>query len=474
MADKVIVSRDKLVDIADRIRNQGFTEAQMTLDEMGQEVSKIPIVDLVERSIQQFNNNRVSTVGSHAFYGCGNLEDVNVPEATDIADSAFYGCTSLKSVNAPKAQSVGDNAFNRSGAESHVLMVSAPNIETLGATTFTGSGLVEANFPKVVDVPADTFSGCADLRTAEFPLATAIGDSAFNGAGAESHALTVNAPNVETLGATVFEGSGLTEANFPKPTNIPENTFSGCVDLRTADISGATIVGGGAFRNCEKLSRVDLSSVTDIQAYAFQSAGSQVESLTLSDMPNIRWIEEGAFSNSGLTEIYLSSQDYTALGDRAFSHCVKLKYVEVVGTNNNSIRLPYGVFEQCTQLETVKCRYSNSFGEHAFYKCEKLEKIDLGYKHSTVYEGAFTDCHRLKTMIFRGQNPERITIDITKALSGCYFMLKEQNSEYNPDGEIGYFYVPRDLLDAYKASIAFKNHVDQIRVIEDYPEICNF
>lgn len=39
-------------------------------------------------------------------------------------------------------------------------------------------------------------------------------------------------------------------------------------------------------------------------------------------------------------------------------------------------------------------------------------------------------------------------------------------------GNQGYIYVPRDLIETYKVSTNWVTYANQLRAIEDYPEIC--
>ena len=55
----------------------------------------------------------VTSIGDCAFYYCGSLTSVTIPESvTSIGESAFEGCSSLTSVTIPNSvTSIGENAF---------------------------------------------------------------------------------------------------------------------------------------------------------------------------------------------------------------------------------------------------------------------------------------------------------------------------------------------------------------------------
>ena len=64
------------------------------------------------KGIITFDGN-VTTIGESAFWGCGSLTSVNIPDSvTTIGESAFWGCGSLTSVNIPDSvTTIGDLAF---------------------------------------------------------------------------------------------------------------------------------------------------------------------------------------------------------------------------------------------------------------------------------------------------------------------------------------------------------------------------
>ncbi|MCD8303172.1 MAG: leucine-rich repeat domain-containing protein, partial [Prevotellaceae bacterium] len=57
-------------------------------------------------STVKYNNSTyaVTSIGSHAFYGCSGLTQVTIPNSvTSIGDWAFYGCRGLTQVTIPNS-----------------------------------------------------------------------------------------------------------------------------------------------------------------------------------------------------------------------------------------------------------------------------------------------------------------------------------------------------------------------------------
>lgn len=69
-----------------------------TIDLLGDEVVAGMIVD---KSITEFNDDVLTSIGAYAFYICSNLTSVSFPNATSIGDYAFYSCSKLESVTLP-------------------------------------------------------------------------------------------------------------------------------------------------------------------------------------------------------------------------------------------------------------------------------------------------------------------------------------------------------------------------------------
>ena len=114
-------------------------------------------------------------------------------------------------------------------------------------------------------------------------------------------------------------------------------------------------------------------------------------------------------------------------------------------------------FQNCSGLTSVSFPNVTSIGDYAFNAAHKLAKADLP-KVTSIGQHSFSAANALEALILR--NAEKVcslgsdAVSYTKISSGS-----------------GYIYVPTALVDSYKAAANWQNYADQIRAIEDYPEI---
>lgn len=153
----------------------------------------------------------VTSVGDYAFHGCGNLENVIIPDTVkSVGKYAFYNCKKLPSAKIPEgAVSVGEHAFSR--------------CETLTDVTVPDS---------VVSVEAYAFSGCSGLQNA---------------------VLSKNITTVEEY--TFSDCIMLTKAIIPSGISVDRYAFTGCPDISVEEIiktAPGDVTGDG------KVNRMDL------------------------------------------------------------------------------------------------------------------------------------------------------------------------------------------------------------------------
>ena len=235
-------------------------------------------------------------IGAYAFYGCSNVETVELGQKiTSIGGYAFSSCSKLKSIAIPDVvTSLGSNAFSDCSA-----MTSAKignGIETIDYNTFSGcSSLHEINIgSKVKTINQSAFSGCSSLPAITIPQAvTTIENSVFNNCASLAKINIADSESTLALGSNkkgsydygnplfsscpldyVYIGRDIsyqTSSNYGyspfyrntslravkitnKETEISENEFYGCTNLQKVEIGdGVTTIGNRAFSGCSSL-----------------------------------------------------------------------------------------------------------------------------------------------------------------------------------------------------------------------------
>lgn len=125
----------------------------------------------------------------------------------------------------------------------------------------------------------------------------------------------------------------------------------------------------------------------------------------------------------------------------------------------NATSIGISAFYYCTALTSVDLPAATSIGNYAFYFCTSLTSVYLPVATS-IGNYAFIYCTALDTLILR-KSDTICTLSNTNALASTPIA-----------SGTGYIYVPAALVDSYKAATNWTKYADQIRAIEDYPEIC--
>lgn len=152
-----------------------------------------------------------------------------------------------------------------------------------------------------------------------------------------------------------------------------------------------------------------------------------------------------------ITEI--TSSDITEIGNYAFCGCASLVTVDLPSAK----RVRISSFQDCTALSEINLPTADNVLSSGFKGCTSLQKISLPNLNS-IYYLAFSGCTNLTAVILP---KEKLCVllginafDGTPIASGT-----------------GYIYVPKSLSEDYKQATNWTAFADQIRAIEDYPEI---
>ena len=413
------------------------------------------------------DDGSVTRIGYQAFYGCGNIANITIPNSvTSIGARAFSGCSSVTNITIP--DSVTSIEWEVFDASTHVEVdPNNPVIKDCGGAIFEGTALLHVNrdvesvtIPDgVTSIDDNAFSGCTNLTSITIPdSVTSIGSDAFKGC---TNLTSITIPDsVTSIGSDAFKGcTNLTSITIPDSvTSIGNGAFYNCTSLTSIMIpNSVTSIGGGAFHGCASLTSITIQngitsieynafegctsltsitipdSVTSIGGYAFYGCSS-LTSITIPE--SVTSIGESAFSGcTSLTNITIPD-GVTSIGNRAFSDCTSLINITIpesvtsIGgsvfsdcSSLTSITIPNGVtsisgsaFWNCSSLENIMIPDGvTSIGGYAFYGCSSLTSITIPESVTSIGYGAFSGCSSLTSITM----PESVTSIGFGAFSGC-------------------------------------------------------
>ena len=176
--------------------------------------------------------------------------------------------------------------------------------------------------------------------------------------------------------------------NLPYATSVGTSAFYSCTSLTQISLPICSYIGGNAFKDCHSLTQVNLPVCSYISGNAFRSCAS----LTQVSLPVCEYIANGTF---------------------------------VGGLGNVS-----GTFCNCSLLTRVDLPMCSYIGNRAFYSCNSLSIITIGYSSVCSLGGTNT-----------------------------FFNTQITSST-------GSIYVPASLVDAYKSATNWSVYSTQIFPIE--------
>ena len=243
-------------------------------------------------------------------------------------------------------------------------------------------------------------------RDSQLRKITSIGEDAFRNF---SNLKTVHiASSVTRIGSGAFEGcSSLTSINIPSSvTSIESSAFNGCSSLTSINIpSSVTSIESSAFQGCSSLTSINIpSSVTSIGTYTFNDCSR----LTSVNIPSsVTSIGSSAFQYcSSLTSVNIPSS-VTSIGTYAFNGCRSLTSINIPSSVTSIEMYAFGFCRSLTNIHIPNSVTSIGFG--AFHGCDRLTSVNIPSSVTSIRSSAFRDCSRLTSVVFKGNNPPKIT-----------------------------------------------------------------
>lgn len=195
------------------------------------------------------------------------------------------------------------------------------------------------------------------------------------------------------------------------------------------------------------LTECSSENITKVGDYAFYD----IRTLKVLNIPNVESIGASAFMRcTGISAIDLPK--CKVIGSSAFSACNGIKTINLPVLE----AVQAGTFGSCTGATEINCPMVKSIANQGFYYASNLHTFD------------FLQLTSIATHSF---NKTKATTVIIRTPSVC--TLANTNGFLNtPIAKgTGYVYVPKSLVDSYKSATNWATYANQIRAIEDHPEV---
>ena len=366
--------------------------------------------------------NTVTTLGEDSFRTCSSLTSLTLPENVildSISGGVFHGCSSMSgSLTIPNnIKSLGVGAFG--GGCGFTSLTLSNTLESIGGYCFSGA----TQFSGALTIPDSVLTigeGAFWQTTFNSALTigsnvSSIGDIAFKDCDV-SGALSLPS-SITSIGSNAFENctslDSITLPDNTSYTSISQQTFNGCSGLTgTLTIPDhVTSIGLEAFTNCSSLSTLEIppNTIVVIGANAFSGTTSMTEANLYVPKSVIDNSDANCFASSGLTTIYVRSNDNTwddtinpqTVGGKSGITVIKSLLVsdtpsELLDVNNNTLvsittDIPSNWNDDNTPFSgaaILKVGTScGDIGSEAFLNCTDLTTLDSDLPDSVITIG---------------------------------------------------------------------------------------
>lgn len=285
----------------------------------------------------------ITTIGYNAFNGCTSLEieDLSLPNLTEIQTSVFNGVKITKISNLGKLTSLRDISWNENifGDKTTLTSVNLPStLTSVGNYVFNEytNAEINCNNASITSLGSNAFCRAKKISNLNTSKITKIANYAFFNIGSFDDNFSLNAPNLTSIGTAAFSHSGIKKVeNLGTITSLPNGqwdstlqdnvgVFAKCKNLESCILPDTLeTIGTYSFIECSALSGINLpSSLKTIGDAAF----SDCTAFTSIDFPSsITAIGSNAFKGcTALTNITLPTSLIT-IGKTAFNNCTSLK-----------------------------------------------------------------------------------------------------------------------------------------------------
>lgn len=376
--------------------------------------------------------SNLTSIGDNAFRG-SHLNSIALPERlVSIANEAFYG-TRLTTIAIPSTVTdLSPTGFsNVPGLASFTVANTNPAYKSVDGVLFNKAGTTLIQYPAgdtsrpEYTVPAGVttlgdyaFLGAQNLTSIALPsTVTAIGATAFSGAGLASITVDDSNPTYRSSGGVLFNQAGTTLLLYPASR----------LGATYAVPAGVTTIGDYAFAGAQNLTSIDLSLTTNLTTIGDSAFQLGITSIALPD--TVTTIGSNAFRGSPLTSIAIPAS-VTHIGASAFFEAELLTTVSFAETSRLT-SISGNLFQQARGLTSIVIPSSvTSIGGGAFGGATSLASVTFAAASDlrTVGEYSFAGTPLLTTITL----PNTVTSIGSNAFqnSGVATVMLPSNPEF--------------------------------------------
>ncbi len=388
-----------------------------------------------------------------------------------IADMAFWGNESITSIHiSGNVTAVGEGAFAACTSLSEVVI--GRGVISIGEVAFSAC-------PALENITVSTNNTA--FKSVDGNLYTKDGYTLVQYAVGKTDTEFIVPEGVCNIGSYAFYGcAALVSVNLPATlVGIDECGFRACTSLSEIWMTGTAVnrVGKWAFEDCTSLTRVELSSGTDVIGEgAFEGCSalkhivipesvSVIESEAFLDCPNLTVYCEAAeqpagwnegWNPDGLTVIfdcysgseglsYLISDDGTYYNVVGIGTCTDAHIVIPPIRNRLPVR---GIAESAFRYSTITTLVITDgvkyIGEQAFRGSYGLASVTLGKSVESIGASAFDQCDKLIEVINRSSLTISAATTIEYGSLGYYAKEIHSGESKLVSTDDGYFFLTKD------------------------------
>ena len=221
----------------------------------------------------------------------------------------------------------------------------------------------------------------------------------------------VNGYTVTVINSSAFEDyMGIESIVIPETIeSFKRNNFNSLSTLTTVYFNAVNATGEErVFNNCNNITKVVIGDkVERIPEWAFH--GTAITEITIPK--SVKEIGKNAFSYTKLVAVDIPD-GVNSVGDNAFYMCSNL-----TDFSSGAKKLGKYIFFRCKKLNNLQLREGlEEIGERAFYECSALTEVILPDSIVTIGSCAFLDCQKIKK-VHIGKNIKTIQ---EQAFYCCY------------------------------------------------------